>query len=420
MVIRHSRFGFPASSLSALVPLLAIVLVALVASPVAYAAGQREAADDAPHADAHAADHGEDHDHDDSHHDGIEPADLSDGRLLRVVATTSILGDVVRTVAGDAAEVTVLMAVGQNPHGYTPTPRAIAAIERADMVILNGFDLEENLVDVVETTSRGYVVEASAGISPIGAGEEHDDHDADHDDDHDDDHDADHDDHDDHDHDADHDDHDDHDHDADHDDDHDDDHDADHDDHNHDDHIHAAGDPHVWFDPTNVLSWVDTIEDALSAADPARATTFAANAATYRSRLTELDRMIRREVEAIPPARRKLVLDHASLDYFARRYGFEMIGAVIPATTDQAEPSARDVARLVEQVREEAVPAVFVGGTASRGMRNMVDAVAAEVGRNVRVGVLLTGSLAPEGQPGDTYLSFMEYNVSQIVENLKD
>jgi ABC-type Zn uptake system ZnuABC Zn-binding protein ZnuA len=255
-------------------------------------------------------------------------------------------------------------------------------------------------MDVVETTARGYVVEASALITPLDAAGDHD-HDHDHDADHGDDHD--HDDHaaDDHGDDHDHEDH------------------ADDDDHD-DDHHHAAGDPHVWFDPNSVISWVGVIEDAMSDADPGRSGIFAANADAYRSRLQELDRMIRREVETIPVARRKLVLDHASFDYFARRYGFETVGAVIPATTDQAEPSARDVARLVEQVREEAVPAVFVGGTASRGMRNMVEAVAAEVGRDVRIGTLLTGSLAPEGEPGDTYIGFMEYNVSQIVENLKD
>jgi ABC-type Zn uptake system ZnuABC Zn-binding protein ZnuA len=394
MVIRWPRMGFPAIALNALIPLIVIVLVALVASPVAFAAGQPEVVDDAPHADTHAADHGDDHhhgddhDHEEPHHDGVEPVDLTDGRLLRVVATTSIVGDVVRNVAGDAADVTVLMAVGQNPHGYTPTPRAIAEIERADLVIVNGFDLEENLVDVVETTARGYVVEASERITPLGSSDDHG-HEVEADDDHGD--------------------HDDYDHEGEGDDDH-----ADH------DHVHAAGDPHVWFDPNNVLSWVDTIEDALSDADPERAPVFAANAEAYRSRLRDLDRMIRRDVETIPTERRKLVLDHASLDYFAFRYGFETIGAVIPATTDQAEPSAREVARLVEQIREEAVPAVFVGGTASRGMRNMVEAVAAEVGRDVRIGTLLTGSLAPSGQPGDTYIGFMEYNVSQIVENLKD
>ena len=301
--------------------------------------------------------------HDDDHHE-IEPVSLAAGERLAVVATTNIVGDVVRQVAGDAAEVTVLIAVGQNPHGYTPAPRAIAAIERAHLVIVNGFDLEENLMATVKASATGYVVSASAGIVPL------DGH-------------------------------------------------AD-DDHADDDHAHDAGDPHVWFDPNNVLVWVDNIEDALSDADHARAETFAANAESYRSRLRDLDREIRRQVAAIPAERRKLVLDHASLDYFAARYGFETIGAVIPATTDQAEPSAQAVARLVEQIRAEEVPAIFVGGTASQGLRNLVAAVAAEVGRDVRVGTLLTGSLAPAGEPGDSYVGFMEYNVSQIVENLTD
>ena len=114
------------------------------------------------------------------------------------------------------------------------------------------------------------------------------------------------------------------------------------------------------------------------------------------------------------------MVDHASLGWFAEAYGFAVVGAVIPATTDQAEPSAQDVARLVELIRREQVPAIFVGETAGRGVQAMVDAVAEEVGYRVRVGRLLTGSLAPAGQRGDSYTGFMEYNVGQIVRNLSD
>ncbi len=311
---------------------------------------------------------------------------------LTVVATTSIVGDVVANVAGEAVDLTVLIPVGQNPHAYEPAPRAIAAVESADIVFVNGLDLEENLLDVVETTAGGKLVAVSHGIKVIGGEADHDDHD--HDEEH----------HDDHDHDEEH-----HHEEADHD---------DHDDHDEEHHHHAAGDPHVWFSPLSILVWIDNIEDALVTADPTRAETFRSNAAAYRAQVTALDAEIRRRTEAIPRERRKLVVDHAALGYFARDYGFTVLGSVIPATTDQAEPSARAVAELVQLVREEEVPAIFVGGTASVGLRNLVEAVAAEVGRDVRVGTLLTGSLASPGNPGDTYLRFIEYNTSQIMEGL--
>lgn len=303
----------------------------------------------------------------------IDPVALGDDEVLHVVASTSIVGDVVSAVAGDRARVKTLMARGQNPHGYTPAPRDIAEIERADLVFTNGFDLEENLVQTVRTTASGPVVPVSAGITVSGEG------------------------------------------------------DAAHgeelhgeDSHGDDDHDHGPVDPHVWFDPANVMHWTETIAAALGAADPDNADTYVQNAETYRRRLEELDGWIRRQVDTIPQDRRKLVVDHASLGWFAEAYGFAVVGAVIPATTDQAEPSAQDVARLVELIRREQVPAIFVGETAGRGVQAMVDAVAEEVGYRVRVGRLLTGSLAPAGQRGDSYTGFMEYNVGQIVRNLSD
>jgi len=309
---------------------------------------------------------------------------------LAVVATTSIVGDVVRQVAGDAAEVTVLMEIGQNPHAWEPTPRAIGLMEDADILFLNGVGLEEGLLEIIDSIPTGQVVEVSEGIEIIGG---------------------------DHDHDEDHGEANDHDHDHGEGDDH-----EEHEEHEeHDeDHHHAAGDPHVWFDPNNVIVWVDNIEGTLVATDPANAATYRANAERYREELRALDREIVEAVAAIPPERRQLVIDHVALSYFARRYGFENLGTVIPTVTDQAEPSPRDIAELVEAVRAEEISAIFVGGTASRGLRAMTEAVAAEVGRPVEVRELLTGSLTAAGGRGDTYLGFVRYNTRQIVEGLSN
>ena len=164
--------------------------------------------------------------------------------------------------------------------------------------------------------------------------------------------------------------------------------------------------------------WTDNIEEVLSEADPANAGAYQRGAERYRSALETLDAEIREQVSAIPAEERKLVVDHAALGYFADAYGFHVLGSVIPATTDQAEPSAQAISQLVELIREENVPAIFIGGTASQGLRNLVDAVAEEVGRDIQIGELLTGSLAPEGKPGDTYITFIEYNTRQIMEGL--
>ena len=387
MVLLHRRPGaFNVTGLVLAGFLIAGMLVGL--APLAARGQAEDSHDDHQHAD--------EHDHGIVHAEDVAALDL-DGRPLTVVASNSILGDVVSRVAGSVAEVELIIPVGQNPHGYQPVPRDIATVETADIVFVNGFGLEEGLLETLETNATGYIVEASETIAGI-EGREHDhgEHDHEHDHDHDD-----HDDHDDH---SDH-DHDDHDHD-------------DHDDHS--DHDHGPIDPHVWFDPLNVVSWVSVIETALSNADPANAEQYRRNAESYRSELETLHEDMRAAFADIPEQRRKLVVDHSAMAYFAERYDFEEIGAIIPDTSDQAEPSSRDLAALVEVIREEQAPAIFVGETAGEGIRGLAAAVTAEVGTPVRVGQLLTGSLtAPDG-PGADYLSFMRHNLRQIVENLSD
>jgi ABC-type Zn uptake system ZnuABC Zn-binding protein ZnuA len=361
-----------------------LIAVLLLAAPLAaWAAGGAESAT--------GAEHGEEP------HGTVDAPTLPDvdrliaeGERLDLVASTTIVGDVLRKVAGDAADVTVLMTVGQNPHSYEPEPSDLRRLEEADLVFTNGFGLETDLLDDVDRMAGGPVVPVSAGIEPLEGGDGHH-HDEDEDEHHDeDDHHAE-------------------------DDHHDDGHDADA---GHDDHDHAV-DPHVWMDPTNVLGWVDNMEQILSSADPANAATYEANAERYRERLRELDRFIRREVESIRPDDRKLVLDHEAFSYFAREYGFETVGTIVPGTSDRAEPSAQEVARLIELIRAEDVNTIFVGRTASRSMGRLAQTIAEEVGYNVRILPTLTGSLSSPGERGDTYLDFVRYNVEQILTGLE-
>ena len=124
---------------------------------------------------------------------------------------------------------------------------------------------------------------------------------------------------------------------------------------------HQGGDPHVWMDPNNVMIWVKNIEAALSKEDPSNATTFRANAQAYLKTLEELDAWVREQVEKVPPENRKLVSDHQDLGYFAARYGFQQVGAIIPGFSTASEPSAQELAQLEDDIRSLGVKAIFIG-----------------------------------------------------------
>lgn len=317
------------------------------------------------------AEHEAEHEHDDQHAamelPEVAPVELAAGQKLAVVASTNIIGDVVANVGGDAIDLTTLMAIGQNPHAYEPTPQALAAVEDADVIFVNGLDLEEVLMESIENTAQGAIVPVSAGIEPLpfeGAEEEHEDE-AEGEEEH-----------------------------------------------------HHTVDPHFWVDPNNVMVWTENIAQVLAEADPANAETYQANAEAYLAELQDVDAYVREQVERIPVENRKLVTDHRAFGYFADEYGFEVAGTVIPSFSDAASASAGEIAEIVGIIQAEHVPAIFVGTTAGQGMQDLVASMAEEVGSDVKVQTLLAGSLAPEGEPGDTYLGFVRYNIDQIVAGL--
>lgn len=357
--------------------IIMILVFGLLPGTPGFAGGTPEAEE---HGDEDV--HGDEDEHDDEgeHHDDeirgipdIDPVALGPGRRLSVVATTSIVADIVAAVGGDDIELTVLMERGTNPHAWEPTPRSLARVEEAHMVFVNGLNLEENLMDDLPSVATGYVVPVSAGIDVIDGYHDEEEHDEE---------------------------------------------EHDEDDHDEDDHVHAEGDPHVWMDPNNAIHWVENIVVALSNADPANESDYERRGIAYIEDLRAVDQEIRRRLASIPEGRRKLVADHESFSYFAEEYGFATVGAIVPNTTDRAEPSARDVAELVELVREEDVSAIFIGQTASPATQRLARAIADEVGREVRIIPTLTGSLAPAGEEGDTYLGFLRYNIEQIFSGL--
>ena len=182
-------------------------------------------------------------------------------------------------------------------------------------------------------------------------------------------------------------------------------------DHGHD-HDTGGIDPHVWGDVANVVAITATIKDALIAADPDNSMIYEANAAAYTTQLQDLDTWVQEQVATLPADQRKLVTSHDTFGYFARAYGFEVVGTAIGSvTTESGDPSAEDIANLVDQIKAAGVPAIFAENVSNP---DLIEAIASEAG--VEVGPsLYTDALGESGSDGDTYLKLITFNVTSIV-----
>jgi zinc/manganese transport system substrate-binding protein len=179
------------------------------------------------------------------------------------------------------------------------------------------------------------------------------------------------------------------------------------------DHVRARGDdPHWWQDPHNAIAAVAEIERALSAADPARAAEFRDGAARYTERLRTLDREVAACIAKVPARQRNLVTTHDALSYYARRYGIEVIGAVIPSLSTRGQPSAGETAELVRTIREQDVKAIFAESSVNAKVEQ---AIARETGAKVGK-ALWADTLGPEGSDGETYAASIAANTRALVD----
>ncbi len=362
---------------------------------------------------------------------------------IPVVATFSILGDMVERIGGEHVSVTTLVGPDGDAHVYQPTPRDARAVSEADVMIINGLEFEGWLERLSEAAAfDGSMVVATTGIEPIAyeddhhdhgddhAGHDHD-HDHDHGDDHaghDHDHDHDHgDDHAGHDHDHDHDhgkDHAGHDHDHDHehgDDhaghDHDHDHDHaeaahDHDDHGHHGHDHGAFDPHAWQSIGHAVTYVDNIAAGLAQADPENAAAFYENRAAYVAELEALEAEVAAMMEALPESARTVVTSHDAFQYLGQDYGLTFLAP--QGLSTEAEASAQDVAGLITQIREEGISAVFVESITDN---RLLEQIASETGATIG-GTLYSDALSGPDGPASTYIDMMRHNMTTLTEAL--
>ncbi|HEY70408.1 MAG TPA: zinc ABC transporter substrate-binding protein [Anaerolineae bacterium] len=293
--------------------------------------------------------------------DDLSVISLSPGEKLRVVTTTSILGDIVANVSGQEINLEVLLPAGEDPHSFQPTPQDLRTISDAHVVFINGLGLESFLSDTLESLGdQLIVVSLSEGVPAreLGSHETDDDH----------------------------------------------------------AHHEAWGDfdPHVWLDPSNVEIWIDNIALALAILDPTHAAYYNASAQEYLGSLQELDVWIQDQITHIPESERNLVTDHFALGYFADRYGFEILGAVIPSFSTDAEASAQQLAALQREIQAVDAQALFV----NVGSNPTVSAQLAS-DLDLQLVSLYIGTLSDAEGPAASYLDLMHYNVETIVAALQ-
>ncbi len=366
------------------------------------------------------------------------PAIAEADKPTPVVATFSILGDMVKRIGGEHVALTTLVGPDGDTHVYQPTPADARALSEARILVVNGLQFEGWLDRLIDASDfRGIRVVATDGIEPIAFDDEHG-----HDDDHEEHaeeagHDHDHDDHAEADHDDDHDDHaeadhdDDHGHEEhaetamhDHDDEHEEhaetamhDHDDDHDDEahaeaGHDHHDHGAFDPHGWQSLGNAVAYVDNITAALAQADPANAADFYQSRAAYVAEIEALDAEIREIMAALSADRRIVVTSHDAFQYFGGDYGLTFIAP--QGLSTESEASAKDVARLIQQIRERGIGAVFIENIGdARLLRQIADETGAVIG-----GTLYPGALSGPDGPAPTYLDMMRHNAMTLAQAL--
>jgi len=278
---------------------------------------------------------------------------------LRVVATFSILGDWVRIVGGDAIVLTTIVPAGGDAHAFDPSPDQVASIADADLIFEIGLGFETWLDDMTDAAgATAERVAVSDGVALLGAdGEVHAE----------------------------------------------------------DGHDHGEDDPHIWGDVANAMHAVGIIRDRLAAADPDNAATYEANASAYLAELDTLDGAIREQTATIPEDQRKLVTTHDTFGYYASAYGFEILGSALSSlTTESGDPSASDIAALVEAIEEAGVPAIFADNVSNT---DLMEVIADEAGVELAP-PLYSDALGDADSEASTYIAMMEYNTDTIVTAL--
>lgn len=282
------------------------------------------------------------------------------GDVPVVVVTMNVLADIVDTAIGDLVEVVDVMPRGVDPHAFELSASAAEQLNDADLIVVNGLNMEENVLPIVEAAAADgvEVLEIAPLVDPIPYGDIGLDDDV------------------------------------------------------------TMLDPHVFTDVRRMVVVPELVAQRLTEVvefDAETLTLLDERVAAAREQLEQLDRDVEEILEVVPPERRNLVTNHHVFGYFAERYDFTLIGAVIPGGATLASPSAADLADLVEAIERAGVPTLFADASSPA---QLVDALANEASIDVEVVSLWTESLSPEGEGAETYEQMMRDNARRIADGL--
>ena len=276
------------------------------------------------------------------------------GAKPSVVATTTQIEDVARVIGGDEVEVIGLMPRDADPHSFEPTPQDVGKVSKANLVLQNGIGLEGWIGELIKNAGTNQpVVVVSDGLQVAKISSQFGGA--------------------------------------------------------------KTSDPHIWMNPLNMVTVTDKVVKGLSRIDAADADRFRARGEDYKKQLRELDKWATQRLAKVPPARRKLVTTHDAMGYFAKRYGFQVLGTVVPGPDADAETSAQQLSGLIRKIRGAKVPAIFAETSVNP---KWIEQVASETNVKV-VHDLHIGSLGPVGQPNGTYLGFFRDDVEKIAGALQ-
>ncbi len=293
----------------------------------------------------------------------MSAASAEDGARTKVVATFSILGDLVAEVGGDDIDLRVLVGPDADAHVYRPSPADAAFIADADVLVVNGLGFEGWLERMSEATDfKGIMVTASDGITARSTEEEVEDH-------------------------------------------------ADHD--AHEGHDHGGMDPHAWQDLANAKIYVGNIAKALVDADPANIEDYKARAAALIAQIEACDRHAREAIASIPEERRKIIASHDAFGYFEDAYGVTFYAAVGIST--DAEPDPKAIARLIDVIRNKGITAIFIENLSDN---RLITGIAEETGIAIG-GTLYSDSLSGPDGTATSYLAMFAHNVDALVTAMR-
>lgn len=299
--------------------------------------------------------------------DSSSSSTTASGNGPKVVATTTIAGDLVRNVAGDRAQVTTILPVNADPHDYEPRPSDAQAVTGADLIVRSGGEVDDWLGDVVSSAgSDATQVDLIDSVKTREGGHAHEDE-----------------------------------------------HGAEEDHGAGDEHADEEGvDPHWWQNPQNAIAAVEATRAALVKADPDGAATYDANARAYTEQLRAMDTAIAACMADIPASQRKLVTNHDAFGYFADRYDIDLVGTVIPSLSTQSQASAGEVTDLVKTIQAEGVKTIYAENTVNPKLEQ---AIASRAGAKVGP-QLWSDSLGPKDSTGATYLDMLRFNAGTLAD----